>query len=322
MAGRLTLFSGANRPRVDDGGWWDVPKGATTGASSPTATSSKLDLLLEGTRIFKGTGSGGSVGGSTWNRIVTTNPPRARVRLSGFSGEGATGVWLGNDGGVYYVRQSGTELVWFGQACSGGARPTFANVFKGTRAGTSVTGVWADVPYGSTLGSGLLGLTVVDANRITRSNVSGGFGGTSWTRSSAVGGIVASALQVTIGTGADDLRGGAVAYGIVELSGGRTLPKVNLNNGAGWSANSTNVVTVPLPVGTTVNDVVTFIIEHDGAPRNVGETYDNWSLDAVQIAARSNTGSLCLGSQSWPRGSEALMLTGERTYVAMPIDIP
>ena len=73
-----------------------------------------------------------------------------------------TGAWSGDDGGVYYIRQVGECVWWFGTdlaASSRADRPQgFANVAAGRVDGTDIELEWADVPLGNILGGG--GLTV------------------------------------------------------------------------------------------------------------------------------------------------------------------
>jgi hypothetical protein len=75
-----------------------------------------------------------------------------------------TGAWLGSEGGVYYIRQVGDCLWWFGtdvrdiepgQTDQAG----FANVASGRVDGDRIEVEWADLPLGDTLGGG--GLTLV-----------------------------------------------------------------------------------------------------------------------------------------------------------------
>lgn len=90
-----------------------------------------------------------------------------------------TGVWNCNDGGVYYIRQVGNQLWWYGQSSDGGA--TWSNVFQGTIRGNKIVGSWADVPKGSIRGSGEMTL-LISGGKIKK--ISGGenFGGSIWSR--------------------------------------------------------------------------------------------------------------------------------------------
>ena len=91
------------------------------------------------------------------------------------------GVFVGNDGGTYYVRQVGTEIWWLGESSDGGKR--FVNVFHGVRNGQVVKGTWADVS-GQFRNSGMLQLVVSSGSGVSgwkRSAETGGFTGSSWT---------------------------------------------------------------------------------------------------------------------------------------------
>jgi hypothetical protein len=90
-----------------------------------------------------------------------------------------TGVWNCNDGGVYFVRQVGNQIWWYGQSSDGGT--TWSNVFQGTLRDNKVIGSWADVPKGGNRGYGEMTLSI-SGDRIQK--VSGGenFGGSQWSR--------------------------------------------------------------------------------------------------------------------------------------------
>jgi len=75
-----------------------------------------------------------------------------------------TGAWQGNDRGVYYIRQVGDCVWWFGTELVAMqpvvlGQPGFANVASGRVDGTHIEVEWADLPVGDTLGGG--GLTLV-----------------------------------------------------------------------------------------------------------------------------------------------------------------
>lgn len=89
-----------------------------------------------------------------------------------------TGVWYGNDGGVYYILQRGPFITWFGESSNG----AWANVAEGGRIGQNMSLAWADVPKGGARGQGQLGLRLEGSNRLVRTSASGGFGGSVWTR--------------------------------------------------------------------------------------------------------------------------------------------
>jgi hypothetical protein len=121
-----------------------------------------------------------------------------------------------------------------------------------------------------------------------------------------------SNIQLAIGTGGDDLRGGQVAYGTLKLRNGRTLPKVNLNGGSKWANNSNNTVSLPLPAGTRLGDLASLTLEHDGAPRNVFDSYDNWNVDTVGVTTPQTCAeSRVLLNRS---GRPLVRFTGAKTF--------
>lgn len=110
--------------------------------------------------------------------IATTNYSAASQNFN------LTGRWRCNDGGIYYLRQVGNELWWYGQ--SNDNDPEFSNVYHATIHGNAtIVGRWADVPVGGTGGSGELDLKIVSNNRLTAIRRTGNFGGTEWTRAGA-----------------------------------------------------------------------------------------------------------------------------------------
>src|SRR5207247_6842893 len=65
---------------------------------------------------------------------------------------------------------------------------TFSNVFQGKLDGDILSGDWADVPRGIILQNGTLSLRLNSLDTptsITRTDETGGFGASSWTRSSS-----------------------------------------------------------------------------------------------------------------------------------------
>ena len=102
-----------------------------------------------------------------------------------------TGAWAGNDNGVYYIRQVGDCVWWFGTEVRDielgpTAQGWFANVASGRIVGTQVDLEWVDVPLGYTVNGG--GLTFIydeELGMLTLAEQRGGgspFGGTVLTR--------------------------------------------------------------------------------------------------------------------------------------------
>jgi hypothetical protein len=102
-----------------------------------------------------------------------------------------TGAWLGSEGGVYYIRQVGDCVWWFGtdvKEIKPGLldQSGFANVASGRVDGDRIEVEWADLPLGDTLGGG--GLTLVydaEKDELTKVEQRGDwqpFGATTFTR--------------------------------------------------------------------------------------------------------------------------------------------
>lgn len=94
------------------------------------------------------------------------------------------GVYKCNDGGIYYVGQNGSQVVWFGEKSDKNGQ--FANVFVGTIAGDVLTGSFWDVPKFNTApeqtaGKGNLTLRI-NATSLLINPRNPAFGGTVWTK--------------------------------------------------------------------------------------------------------------------------------------------
>ena len=88
-----------------------------------------------------------------------------------------TGKWLASDKGTYSIRQIGNCGWWSGSGTG------FSNVFFGTMSstGSTVFGLWADVPAGNFTGSGSLILSVRGARLLLKRGATGApFGGRIW----------------------------------------------------------------------------------------------------------------------------------------------
>lgn len=101
-----------------------------------------------------------------------------------------TGAWAGDDDGVYYIRQVGDCVWWFGTGLvdiepGQTGQQGWSNVAAGRVNGTQIEMEWADVPVGEILGGGGLTLTFDEADDqlvITGRRGDWGFGATTLTR--------------------------------------------------------------------------------------------------------------------------------------------
>jgi hypothetical protein len=191
---RGDLTRGTGREARWTGTFIDVPKGLTCGSGGlvweARSEGSEVPFLQrtarEGARNFFG---------GTQIALPPRRPPVASVaRLEpGFVGDdlsNLTGVWLGNDGGTYYIREVSEtgEIAWVGEHPQ--ALPTapgmmgrrWVNVFMGSKRGRIISGEWADVPKGEVEQEGTMSLFVTSEDRLTIIAKTGGFGGMRFVR--------------------------------------------------------------------------------------------------------------------------------------------
>jgi hypothetical protein len=91
-----------------------------------------------------------------------------------------TGVYKGNDGGIYYVRQIGNTLWWLGMGPNDGH--TWTNVFSGQIFGNYAGGTWTDLPRGQNQNAGGITIEILTPDSFKETSHTGGFGGTLWQR--------------------------------------------------------------------------------------------------------------------------------------------
>lgn len=138
------------------GKWWDTPYGTTTGSGT-------LELRESRGNFYRRSETGG-FGGTTWTKVNREKHQKLPVAVPTQSrrGEGLTGIWTTETGAMYYIRQLGSDVIWFA------ARPPDGpgNVFWGSRSGSSVSGRWMDIPWGQTEIAGFLSLEVFDDDNL------------------------------------------------------------------------------------------------------------------------------------------------------------
>lgn len=92
-----------------------------------------------------------------------------------------TGRWACDDGGIYYLRQTGRELYWYAEPLDSGS--AWATVFSGRIYGTRIKGRWADVPKGRAMDSGDLELSIEkDGTMLRAVKKSSRYRGSLWNR--------------------------------------------------------------------------------------------------------------------------------------------
>ena len=102
-----------------------------------------------------------------------------------------TGAWLGNDAGIYYLRQIGTTLWWNGMSSQAGQPASLGRAWNNVATGQikddlTIEVQWADVPRGGILGDGTMVWKVVDdgsgaTELIKQSEAGSGFGASVFT---------------------------------------------------------------------------------------------------------------------------------------------
>jgi hypothetical protein len=153
---------------VIDGEFVDVPRGAIM-------NSGKLLLHISSpTTIFK---ISGAFGTDTWVKVDTRTPDTKPPFT-------LTGVWQASDGGTYYLRHIGYNIIWWNGMSGGNDGRSFNNVFKGEilwfASGPIISGEWIDVPRGTITGSGALTLKIASPTTLQKVSETGGFGATTW----------------------------------------------------------------------------------------------------------------------------------------------
>jgi hypothetical protein len=84
-----------------------------------------------------------------------------------------TGAWLGDDAGIYYLRQVGKQVYWNGMSGQGGSPGQLGREWNNVAHGELADDVtvelhWADVPRGGILGAGTLTWKVEERDGSTR----------------------------------------------------------------------------------------------------------------------------------------------------------
>jgi hypothetical protein len=112
--------------------------------------------------------------GNPPKEVAPPQPPPQKAAVD------LTGSWQCSDGGIYFVRQIGASVWWYGKQSTDA--PGWANVFHGWMKGDLLSGEWADVPPYDAMNSGALTLRVVSSGVMLRVGDAPGFGGEKWAR--------------------------------------------------------------------------------------------------------------------------------------------
>jgi hypothetical protein len=125
-----------------------------------------------------GGGDNGWIPGDTWyaGQVLPPRAVQAQPALIDLNG-----VWQGDDGGSYYIRQISNGVYWYGEQSA--INPGWSNVATGSINGNNLNLHWVDVPKGYNIGQGTLALVVENSGNTLRAQQrTGGFGGSTWNR--------------------------------------------------------------------------------------------------------------------------------------------
>lgn len=165
--GWANVFIGTKNGTNFSGTFYDIPKGGAQGTGN-------IGYKIEGNTLTMVSGSGfGStvLRKRTLNKLSALSEKYLGPRNEQFKNNNSlTGLWYGNDGGRYYVRQVGNKVVWFGEnrTNTGKIKSGFANVAVGTRSGNRLPMKFVDVPKAAANGKGNFVLTIKDNKIMTK----------------------------------------------------------------------------------------------------------------------------------------------------------
>ena len=133
----------------------------------PTGTTGPRTVISTPTPMPTSTESPGPASpGASAGELIAFSCEARTLPFSG--GVDLTGAWLGNDHGIYYLRQVGDALWWSGMHLGGTDEATlgrlFTNVFHGeiNRRDMTISGDFLDVPRGENMGGSTLVFEIVD----------------------------------------------------------------------------------------------------------------------------------------------------------------
>lgn len=88
-------------------------------------------------------------------------------------------------------------------------------------------------------------------------------------------------LEVNLITGSDDLRSSNNALLKINFRDNTSSREYDLGGGFGQNSNIQKKITLDYSIDA--RQIRSIVIRHDGSPKNVFDTYDNWDLQAIEI---------------------------------------
>lgn len=160
------LFIGKRKGNAISGQWVSLPKGKAK-------TSGEIALEAQQTiigPILKNVGRKSQDYPTTkWLPVESSAkiPGKGPAQFEGGIGN-LDGMWTDDGEGVYYLRQIGNKLYWFGQEDTPSGNPGFAQIAEGTINGEKIAMTWWDVPKGpkNHLENGIVILQITNSNTL------------------------------------------------------------------------------------------------------------------------------------------------------------
>ncbi len=160
------LFIGARKGNSITGQWVSLPKGKSK-------SSGEISLEAQQTiigPILKNVGRQSQDYPTTkWLPLESSAkmPGKGPAQFEGGIGN-LDGMWTDDQEGIYYLRQIGNKLYWFGQEDTPSGTPGFAQIAEGTINGEKIAMNWWDVPKGANknLKNGIVILQITNSNTL------------------------------------------------------------------------------------------------------------------------------------------------------------
>jgi hypothetical protein len=104
-----------------------------------------------------------------------------------------------------------------------------------------------------------------------------------------------STINLKITTGSDDLRRNAKVFFQLNFTDGTSSNEFVVHRdggplGTGFSHDTRKDINIALPNPVNLSNIRSITMRHDGSPRDVFDSYDNWDLSALQVSLVSRTG--------------------------------
>jgi hypothetical protein len=104
-----------------------------------------------------------------------------------------------------------------------------------------------------------------------------------------------SQINLKITTGSDDLRRNAKVFFQLNFTDGTSSSEFVVHRdggtlGTGFPHDSRKEINIALPSPVNLSNIRSITIRHDGSPRDIFDTYDNWDLQALQVSLLSRSG--------------------------------